>query len=410
MFFDENIKKIVEFRKSYKGKICIFGAGRNGRGIAKELVEVYMGLKVDFYCDNYLIDAMVDGLPVYRIDYIREKYDEVFFIISVANDVENIIVQLRELGFENYAIYNNTEDLLILSRYIKEKTSQDTQKMFWKLASDEEYLKVQYKKVFGTEPDLDSPKTFNEKMQWIKLHDHNPLYNILTDKYEVRSFISNRYGNKYLVPLVLHTDDPDEINQDNIPNYPIIIKTTASCHDYTIIREKRNVNWSELKKKYRKILDSNYYYGGREWHYKNISPSIVVEKLLIDSDGKIPNDYKLIFMNGDLKFVYCSIDREGSNYRKIYSPEWEPLGFSIGSDYRNEIKPDIAKPDSFEKMVEIGSDIAKMMPFVRMDFYDLEGELYFGEVTLCHGCGFDKFYPQEYDLFWGSKLVLPCDP
>jgi len=129
----------------------------------------------------------------------------------------------------------------------------------------------------------------------------------------------------------------------------------------------------------------------------------------MDKKGKLPNDYKLNYFNGKLEFVYCSVDREGGNHRNIYTPDWKPLPFSWvnAEDHRSDlIGPIIKKPASFDRMVEIGNEIAKKFDLVRVDFYDVDGKLYYGEITLHHGGGFDTFKPKKFDLIYGKKLKL----
>ena len=136
---------------------------------------------------------------------------------------------------------------------------------------------------------------------------------------------------------------------------------------------------------------------------------LLIEKLLLTEEGKIPNDYKLNYINGELEFIYVSVDREGGNYRNIYDKNWEPLNFHWTS--KKSITglrgPEIRPPASFIQMKEIGKEIAKEYPYVRVDFYDVDGDLYVGEITHFHGGGFDSFHPSDYDLSFGQKLKLP---
>ena len=131
----------------------------------------------------------------------------------------------------------------------------------------------------------------------------------------------------------------------------------------------------------------------------------MVEKLLLTHEGKIPNDYKLHFFNGKLGFVYCSIDREGGNYRNMYDPDWKPLYFSWGG-HDEDRGPEISPPASFPEMLRIGSEIAKMFHYVRVDFYDVDGKLYYGEITFHHGGGYNRFIPESYDRYFGDMLDL----
>lgn len=274
---------------------------------------------------------------------------------------------------------------------------------------DELITKIKYKKEFGKKLDLKNPKTMNEKIEWLKLYDYKDEYTIIADKYRVREWLSKRYGESYLVPLIFVTENVQDINPTNIPDYPCIVKCNSGSAAYQIIRDKSKVNWPLLQKECQRWLDENYYYFSQEKQYKDVKPIIMVEKLLLTKNGTIPNDYKLNYFNGNLEFVYCSVDREGGNYRNIYDKDWKPLDFSWvhKSNYRDDlIGPAIPAPASFNEMVKIGNDIAKDFKYVRVDFYDVDGKLYYGEVTLHHGSGLDSFVPSKYDLIYGEKLML----
>ena len=267
---------------------------------------------------------------------------------------------------------------------------------------DKKLIELRYNLSFGKKLNLQAPKTMNEKIQWLKLYDRKDIYTTLADKYAVREWLAKRFGKEYLIPLP--TTDYRDIKPENIPDVPCIIKTNHSCGTNFICKDKHSVDWAKLRRKCKRWLKSNFYYNVQEWQYKNIPPRIIVEKLLLTHEGKLPNDYKLEFFNGRLEFVYCSIDREGENFRNIYSADWKPLNFAWGGHPNRG--PEIEPPVSFPKMVEIGSKIARMFRYVRVDFYDVDGKLYYGEITLHHGSGYDHFSPDSWDLYWGEKLDL----
>jgi hypothetical protein len=255
----------------------------------------------------------------------------------------------------------------------------------------------------------ESPESLNEKLQVLKWKYNKDLHTNVSDKFAARDFIKEMFGEEFLIPLVFHTKNPKEITENIIPDFPVIVKSNHDAGNNMIIRDKKRVNFKKLQVDCRWWLSWNYYYADREQQYKNIERQIIVEKLLETKDGKIPNDYKLNFINGKLEFVYVSIDREGDNYRKIYSEDWKPLNFKWAlksklSKFKNG--PEILPPNSWELMKKMGAEIAKMFPYVRVDFYDVEGQLFFGEITLCHGGGFFKFEPQSVDFELGKKLKI----
>lgn len=275
------------------------------------------------------------------------------------------------------------------------------------IMGDEYITKEKYKKVFGKELGLDNPQTLTEKIQWLKLNVHEDFHTVCADKYAARQ-IWKKYGDDGLIPLLFMTYDWTDIKKENIPNEPCIVKCNSGSGEYQIIRDKNDADYEKLRSDCRRWLAENYYYTSQEWQYKNIKPCIIVEKLLQDKNGKIPNDYKLHCINGKVEFVYCSVDREGENYRSIYTPAWERMNMEwvAPRDHKGYFGADIEKPKTFSRMVEIAEDIAKSFAYVRVDFYDVDGKLYYGEITLHHGSGFDTFEPNEYDSVYGEKLDL----
>lgn len=271
--------------------------------------------------------------------------------------------------------------------------------------------KRKYKKVYGHEPDLNNPQSLNEKILWLKLYDHREVMTKCADKYTVRDFLKQRFGEDFLIPLLYVTDDWKDLVPENIPDEPCIIKASHSQGDMMIVRDKSKVDYKKLKFMARTWLARNLYDETQEWQYKDCKPRIVIEKLLQDSEGHIPNDYKLHYINGKLEFVYCSVGRETTNKRNIYDANWNPLYFSWVEPYKDAANirgEEIPAPKTFEEMKRIGEEIAKIYPYyVRVDFYDVEGKLYFGEITLHHGSGFDVFKPGHYDEDYGKLLTLP---
>lgn len=267
--------------------------------------------------------------------------------------------------------------------------------------------KRKYKLVFGRELSLNNPETLNEKLQWLKLNERDEYLTKCADKLLSRD-IWKKYGEDGLVPLVYKTYNWREINEARLPDYPCIIKCNTGCGNYVIVRDKEIADYRKIRNECKKWLTGNFYYKTQEYQYKNIKPCIMIEKLLLDKKGKIPNDYKLHYINGELQFIYCSIDREGLDYRSIYSPDWKLLDFEwLGKSLHGKKSGSpISKPATYERMVSIGSEIAKDFKYVRVDFYDVDGKLYYGEITLEHGSGYDTFIPEKYDYIYGKKLNL----
>ena len=307
------------------------------------------------------------------------------------------------------------QDLLkepeLLSVYLQHRKVEILRKWMALLIPDKKYLNRLFRKHFNRDIDFDNPQTLNEKIQWLKIFERKDFHTICADKYAVREYIEKTFGNEYLIPLLFTTPDYRELVPENIPDCDCIIKANGGCGGHVIIRDsnRSELDFPKIREEFRHTLNSNYYYQTREWQYKNIQPRIIIEKLLETKEGKIPNDYKLHFINGELQFIYVSYDREGVNDRCIYDGNWNRLPFIwVGAEsYRESInKADVPKPKTLEKMKEFGSIVAKNFKLVRVDFYDVDGKLYFGEITLHHGSGRDKFFPEKYDLIFGEKLKL----
>ncbi|MBQ7220554.1 MAG: hypothetical protein IJS28_06195 [Synergistaceae bacterium] len=279
------------------------------------------------------------------------------------------------------------------------------QKFAYRLCGDRLTTQYRYFRRFHRKLDLDNPQTLNEKIQWLKLYDRRDIHTTLADKYAVREWLANHFGEQYLVPLLWSSADWRDIKPDNIPDTPCVIKSNHASGQWYICRDKSAVNWKHLRSLCRVWLNTNYYYASQEWQYKNIPPRIIAEKLLLTHEGRLPNDYKLHFFNGRLGFVYCSLDREGGNFRNMYDPDWQPLYFTWGG-HDEKRGPEISPPESFPEMLRIGREIAKLFRYVRVDFYDVDGKLYYGEITLHHGGGFNRFKPESYDRYFGDMLDL----
>lgn len=309
--------------------------------------------------------------------------------------MESMIEKLKRSGTIGFKLAVNLIKIYRKLRYNKFK--------------DEVYLRKSFFKAHGYPLDLKNPKTLNEKIQWLKLHDRRSINTQLADKYAVREYIKEHFGVDYLIPLLFHTSDVNDLIPEKLPNVPFIIKTNHDSGNYVIVRNKNHIDWKQIQIKFKWSMSFNYYYQDREWQYKHIQPRILVEQLLVLENGRIPNDYKLHCINGEVAFVYVSVDREGNNNRNIYDKEWNPLYFTFAAKRKNieamrgaEINP----PLSYTLMIEFAEKIAKLYPYVRVDFYDVDGKLFFGEITHHHGGGYDRFTPLEWDYRWGEMIKL----
>ncbi len=251
---------------------------------------------------------------------------------------------------------------------------------------------------------LDNPKTFNEKLQWLKLHDRNPIYATLVDKYEVKKYIMDNLGEEYVIPTIQICDNFDDINFKELPD-KFVIKCTHDSSSVMICKDKNNFDFKMCREKMEKSLKHNYYYGGREWPYKNVKPRILIEKYMCDDKIKELRDYKFFCFNGKVEYFKIDFDRftnHGANYydknKKLVS-----LGEVVCPPNFNK---KLIIPKTIDKMIELASKLSQNIPFVRVDFYDVNGQIYFGEMTFYPASGFGKFIDQEWDLRLGDLIDL----
>jgi hypothetical protein len=286
---------------------------------------------------------------------------------------------------------------IILSRLLNTK-------LFWNY-SDDKYLQIKFRLRMGKKLDLQNPITFNEKLQWLKLYDRNPSYTQMVDKYEVRKYISRLIGNDYLIPLLGVYDKFDEINFDELPSQ-FVLKCTHDSGGSVICTDKAKFDIKKAKKKINKFLKRNFYYQGREWCYKNVKPRIICEKYMVDESGTELKDYKFMCFNGKAKCLFVCLNRNlGGLNVDFYDMNWNRMPFERHYPSSNKI---IKKPINFNMMVAFAEKISKDMPFARIDFYEVNGRLYFGEITFYPGNGFEEFSPEVYDELLGDWISLPC--
>lgn len=276
-----------------------------------------------------------------------------------------------------------------------------------KYLSKESFIKKRFKKHFGFDIDLQNPKTLNEKINWLKLNDDNPLLQQASDKYAVRSYVKDKIGNQYLVPLLYTTLKHKDIRPENLPDIPFIIKTNHNSSGGIIIRDKKDekIDWKSIRNSLRWNMSENYYWNSREPQYKNIKPRIIVEKLLMDSKGNIPFDYKLHYFNGKLAFAQVDSDRMTDHKRNLYSDNWE----NIDCEWAYKVGKFIEEPSTFKKMKKLGEKFAEDFKYVRVDFYTLGEEVYFGELTFHSDGGVNTFKPHKYDIDFGNMLNLKVE-
>lgn len=272
--------------------------------------------------------------------------------------------------------------------------------------SDEKYLKLRYKAEMGKTLNLENPQTFNEKLQWLKLYNRKPEYTMMVDKYKVRQYIADTIGEQYLIPLLGVWDDPDEIDFESLPDRFVLKCNHNSGTGMCICKDKSKLDIKEVRKGLKRGLAENYYLLGREWPYKDVPRRIIAEKYMSDGvDGGL-KDYKLMCFNSKVKATFvCSnrFSKEGLNVT-IYDTNWDRLPFKLHDPVS---KMEIERPKSYEEMVSLAEQLSKSIPFVRVDFYEIKGKPYFGELTFFHEGGFEEYFPEKWDKTLGDFVELP---
>ena len=278
--------------------------------------------------------------------------------------------------------------------------------------SDKHIINERYKKNFGVDINFNNPQTLNEKISWLKLHDRSPLHTLCSDKYAVREYVKEKIGAQYLVPLFFKSENYKDIIPENIPDTPSIIKTNHDSGGGIFVTDKSKINFPKIQLELRRRMGLNYYQRSKEWQYKNIAPCIIVEKLLQNKNGEIPMDYKLHCFNGIVRMISVDINRGSENHkRNWYDTNWkrEPYKWSSpkgNGKFTDPADYEVPKPDTLEDMIKMSEILANPFAYVRVDWYDVDGQLFFGEITYYHDGGNKPILPHEWDLKLGSQLML----
>lgn len=272
------------------------------------------------------------------------------------------------------------------------------------MVPDGPYLRVAFKKYLGYPLSLSDPKTYNEKLQWLKLHDRNPLYTTLVDKYAVKKWVAQRIGEEHVVKTIASWDSPDNILLEDLPDR-FVLKTNHDSGTVCICRDKSTFDLESAKKKLSKSMARNYYYMAREWPYKNVKPIVFAEEYLETIDhGDVP-DYKFFCFDSKCKLMFVATDRFAAEDTKFdfFDENYNWLDVKHGHPNADVQPP---KPPHFEMMKDLAEKLSRGIPHVRVDFYDTPKGVFFGEMTFYHHAGFVPFVPSKWDLEFGKLIDL----
>ncbi|TXN35975.1 glycosyl transferase [Flagellimonas hymeniacidonis] len=307
-----------------------------------------------------------------------------------------------------YLYKNTTIGHLVIHQFIRLHNFY-----LFRIMPEKAFSKRKFRKSFNRDVDLDNPKTLNEKIVWLKLNDRTPLHTICADKLAVREYIKEKIGDDYLVPLYFQTKNSKDIIPDNLPDKPFIIKTNHDSGGGVIVKDKSEIDWKEVRENLTKRLKKNYYHRSKEWQYKNIKPCIIVEKLLMDKGGELTKDFKMHCFNGEVTMLQVDIGRfSGNHCRNFYDKEWKRQPYRWASPkengkFTNPSEDDVERPQALNKMISLSEMLAKDFSYVRIDWYEVEGILYFGEITFHTDGGCVPILPAEWDRKLGDMLTLP---
>lgn len=277
---------------------------------------------------------------------------------------------------------------------------------FTNYLSDKRFLEKKYEFNFKKRLNVNDISTFNEKLQWLKLYDRKPEYTTMVDKYKVREYISKTLGDQYLIPLLGVWDNSDDINFDTLPDKFVLKCNHNSGLGMCICKDKNSLDINKVKKELRRGLKQDYYLTGREWPYKNVQRKIIAEQFMKSDEGGL-TDYKVHCFNGVPKLILVCKDRftKTGLTEDFFDVEWNHL--DIKRPKQNNSSTPIAKPNELDEILKLSAKLSKNIPFLRTDFYIIEGKVYFSELTFYPASGFEKFEPEKWDEILGEWLVLP---
>ena len=272
------------------------------------------------------------------------------------------------------------------------------------ILSDSLYLKLLFYLRVRYWPDLKNPRSFNEKLQWLKLNDIHPEYGKLVDKITVKDYVVKKIGEEYLIPTIGVYNTIEDIDWNKLPSQ-FVLKSTCDSGGVIICKDKNSLDIKSAVRKLRKSAKRDYSRYNKEYPYKYVTHRYIAETYLSDESGLELKDYKFFCFNGEPKFVQLDFDRFVNHRRNVYDSKWNLIDLQIlfpkGHD---RVFP---KPINFEDMLEIASKLSEGIPHVRIDLYNIKGKIYFGEMTFFHGSGMEPFTPREWDYVFGEHIILP---
>ncbi len=271
--------------------------------------------------------------------------------------------------------------------------------------SDENYLKIVYWARMGRKLNLSSPKRYTEKIQWLKLNNRKPEYTIMVDKYLVKKYVADIIGEEYIIPTLGVWDRFEDIDFSSLPQQ-FVLKCTHDSGGLVICKDKKILDIEQAKVKINKSLSKNYYKAGREWPYKDVKPRIIAETYMEDNEDGELRDYKFFAFDGEVKALFIATDRGRKDTETkfdFFDENFNHLEFTNGHP-NSDILPH--KPKNFEKMKQLAAILSKGIPHARIDFYEVDEKVLFGEITFSHWSGMVPFEPDKWDYNFGEWINI----
>lgn len=371
-----------------KREWIVFGAGEIGKSAIYILKLNHISVLACFDNDSGKVGQTLWGnVPCQRPIFVDKKVP-VLIAVQKMEIKQEMRQQCEVLGYA-YIYDINVQELY---QYIRNLPDREFSELQYYLRMDGKIL------------DLENPRTFNEKLQWLKLYDHNPRYINLVDKYEVKKYVADMIGESYIIPTLGVWDKYEDINFDDLPD-KFVLKCTHDSGSAVLVWDKTSIDHKSLGSKFEKALTSNYYHAGREWVYKNIVPRIIAEKLLELPNREELKDYKLFAFHGKVRLIQVDINRFTCHKRNLYTPDWEYLPYSICYPSDPDIR--VEKPECLNEMISIAEKLSEGFIHMRVDLYVWHQKVYFGELTFIHGNGTEIIQPEEFALTMGSWIEIP---
>ena len=274
------------------------------------------------------------------------------------------------------------------------------------IKDDERFLRMKWNICMNYPLNLDNPQTFSEKIQWLKLYDRKPIYTNMVDKYDAKQYVANIIGEEHIIRTLAIYNDLEEINFDALPDQ-FVLKFTHDSGGVVICKDKSKLNKQAALKTLKKSICSSYFWRTREWPYKNVKPRIIAEEYMEDEFGEL-RDYKFFCFDGQVKYMFIATDRTKNTDTcfDFFDADFNHLPFVQGHPNAKQMP---AKPKAFEDMKYLAEKLSKGIPCLRVDLYEVNGKVYFGELTFSHFSGMVPFVPEEWDYTFGKYIKLP-DP